>query len=86
MTFLSSVRLEKFCVKRKFKLIKGSLKYWFQQYPQNLKSRILDVKDRISSLNLKAEVSALKEDEVEELHCLSANLHFLARINSSMHY
>lgn len=65
-------------IKEEFKLIKGGLKSWHQNHTQNLKSIILYVKDNISSLDLK--------DEVEELHCLFANLHSLARINYSMYW
>lgn len=75
-----------FVLRQKLKLLKNSLKEWHQQHSQNMEGKITEVKKRISYLDSKGETSALIEDEMKELHDLSANLHSMARINNSINW
>jgi len=71
-------------MKEKFKLINVALKEWHSTHTTNIPGKISQVKDRISMLDEKGEVSVLGEDEVEELHGLTTELHSLYRIDSSI--
>ena len=73
-----------FVMKEKLKLMKSSLKEWHQRHSQNLPARILDLKDKITSLDLKGESTVLSDDEIQELHGLMENLFSLSRIHSSI--
>jgi len=73
-----------FVLKEKLKLLKGSLKEWHYSHSQTLESRCGVLKERMSTLDIKGETSALEEDEVVEIHDLSVNLHSLARIQTSV--
>ena len=73
-----------YVVKVKPKMIKGGLKVWHQQHTQNMEGRIGMTKARMSSLDSKGEVSDLLQEEVEELHELSVNLHSFARIQTTI--
>jgi hypothetical protein len=73
-----------YVLKEKLKLIKGSLKEWHQRHSQNMDGRCRMVKERMALLDIKGESSALKDDEVVELHDLSENLHSLSRIQTSI--
>jgi hypothetical protein len=66
-----------YVLKEKLKLFKCCLKEWHQQHSQNLEDRITVVKNQISILDKKAEMSALLDEELTELHDHSVNLHFL---------
>jgi len=68
----------------KLKMIKESLKVWHQQHSKNIEGRILEVKNRMSSLDIKGEEAELVEEETRELHDLSINLHSLSRVHTSM--
>jgi len=73
------------CVlKEKIKLIKLALKEWHQRHSQNIPSKILLLKDKITAIDLKGESVELIDDEVEELHGLSEDLFSLSRINNSI--
>jgi len=48
--------------------------------------RITDAKNRISILDTKGEVSTLLDEELEELHDLSVNLHSMARVQNSINW
>jgi len=63
-----------YVLKDKLKLIKGSLKEWHQTHTSNLQSKISKVKDRISSLVVKSEKVESLEEELMELHSLSAEI------------
>jgi exonuclease III len=75
-----------YVLKQKLKLMKFSLKEWHQQHFQNMESRMVEVKNKISVLDAKAELSALLVEEVEELHELSVNLHSMARLHNSINW
>jgi len=64
--------------------MKSSLKEWHYQHSQNLEGKIAVVKQRMSQLDSKGEVTELREDEVAELHELSIHLHSLARAQTSI--
>jgi len=51
-------------LKEKLKMLKFSLKEWHQQHAKNMDSKIVTVKNRISCLESKAELSVLGEDEL----------------------
>ena len=71
-------------VKKKFKLIKPSLKLWNSNYVQNLLRRISTIKERIALLDCKGEIVSLSDGKFEELHGLTGDLHFLSRITTSI--
>jgi len=71
-------------LKQKFIMIKSKLKECHQQHAQNIDERLRLVKDRMSTLDSKGEMSDLVEAEVVELHDLSERLHSLSRVQSSM--
>jgi len=73
-----------YVLKEKLKLMKLALKDWHQRHSQNLPARILTLKDKIASLDLKGESTTLSDGEIQELHGLSENLFSLSRINSSI--
>ena len=73
-----------YVLKEKLKLMKLALKDWHQRHSQNLPARILTLKDKIASLDLKGESTALSDGEIQELHGLLENLFSLSRINSSI--
>lgn len=60
-----------------------ALKEWHQRHSKNLPVRISNLKDRISTIELKGESALLGDDEIEELHGYSEELFSLARVNSS---
>jgi hypothetical protein len=73
-----------YVVKEKLKRIKVTLWEWHQNHTHNILGKILNVRDCISMLDDKEEISSLGEEEVEELHSLSVELHSLSRIHSSI--
>jgi len=73
-------------LKMKLRMIKCCLKEWHQQHSKNIEGKILDVKNRISSLDLKGEECDLLEEESEELRDLSVELHSLSRVHTSMNW
>jgi len=73
-------------LKMKLRMIKFCLKEWHQQHTKNIEGKILDVKSRISSLDLKGEECDLLEEETEELRDLSVELHSLSRVHTSMNW
>jgi len=76
-----------YVLRQKFKMIhKNSLKEWHRQHSQNMEGKMTEVKNRVSYLVSKGEVSALCDEEVMELHELSANLHSMARIHNSINW
>jgi hypothetical protein len=72
-----------FVLKEKLKLVKGCLKEWHQNHCQNLEARCGMLKERMSTLDIKGETTALAEEEEVELHELSIGLHSLSRIQTS---
>lgn len=73
-----------YVLKEKLKMLKLSLKEWHMQHARNIGGKIMAVKNQISVLDSKAELSMLLDEEVLELHDLSANLHSLARVQNSI--
>ena len=56
------------------------------QPSQNLKGKIVDIKNRIAVLDEKGETEVIQEAEVEELHNLSFQLHSSARVQNSINW
>jgi len=73
-------------LKEKLKLIKGNLNTWHQNHTQSIEGHLSNVQDRIAFLDAKGEDDDLIQEEIEELHSLSANFHSLSRINTSMQW
>ena len=73
-----------YVLKEKFKLTKLALKDWHQRHSNNLPARISNLKDRITSTEMKAESAVLLDEEIEELHGYSEELFSLSRINTSI--
>jgi hypothetical protein len=75
-----------FVLKQKLKLMKSRLKKWHYRHSQNLEGKIMEFKNRISVLDAKGEAETLLEEEFEELHNLSVQLHSTARIQTSIRW
>ena len=75
-----------YVLKEKLKMVKLRLKEWHKQHIQNLDSKILAVKDKLSTLDKKAELSPQNEDELHEIRELSVNLHSMARVQNSVNW
>lgn len=60
-----------YVLKEKFKLIKLVLKDRHQCHSNNLPARISNLKDRITSIEMKAESVVLLDEEIEELQVYS---------------
>jgi len=73
-----------FVLKEKLKLIKGSLREWHQRHSRNLIGKCNTVKERMSILDIKGEMSTLDDEEVSELQDLSLNLRSLSRVQTSI--
>jgi len=73
-------------LKMKLKMIKNSLKVWHQQNSKNIEAKIVEVKNRMSSLDSKGEESDLLEDESKEICELSVELNSLSRVHTSMNW
>ena len=73
-----------YVLKEKFKLIKSALKGWHASHSQNLPTKISSFKDRQATLDGKGEIDALYADDCDELHEVSANIHSLSRLNTSI--
>ena len=73
-------------MKEKLKMLKFRLKDWHKQHVQNMDSKILTVKNKISILDSKAELSALNEDELHEIRDLSVELHSMAKVQNSVNW
>jgi hypothetical protein len=73
-----------FVLREKLKLIKLALKEWHRKHSSNLPARITSLKDRIEAFEIKAETSALMEEEIEEMHGFSEELFSLSRIPASI--
>ena len=73
-------------LKQKLKMIKACLKEWHQTHSQNTEGKILEAKNRIPFLDSKGETSVLLDEEVQELHELSVNLHSMARTQTRINW
>jgi len=73
-----------YLLKEKLKLIKLALQDWHQRHSKNLPASISNLKDCISTIELKGESMVLADEEIEELHGYSEELFSLFRINSSI--
>jgi hypothetical protein len=67
-------------------MLKLGLKEWHMQHTRNIDGKITTVKNQISVLNSKAELSALLDEELVEVHDLSMHLHSLARVQNSINW
>ena len=75
-----------YVLKQKLKMIKACLKEWHQKRSQNMEGKIIEVKNRIAYFDTKGEVSALLDEEANELHQLSVRLHSMARVQTSINW
>jgi len=75
-----------FVLQQKLKWIKAGLREWHTQHVQNMEGRMIEIKDKMSDLDVKAESAELHADEVSELRGLSLTLHSLARLQNSMNW
>jgi len=75
-----------YVLKEKLKLIKGCQKLWHQSHTQNLEGKIQSVKDRISCLDVKAEDHDLEEEELKEIHLLSAEVLSLSKLHAGIQW
>ena len=73
-----------YVLREKFKLIKLALKGWHASYSRNLPAKISSLKERQATLDGKGEINALSADDCDELHEVSANIHSLSRLNTSI--
>jgi hypothetical protein len=73
-----------FVLKEKLKVMKGALKEWHMTHAHNLPSKIESLKGRLSVLDLKGEDDTLSEAEIEEMHGVTADIHFLSRRQASI--
>ncbi|XP_024632722.1 uncharacterized protein [Medicago truncatula] len=67
-------------------MIKICLKEWHQQHTKNIEGKILEVNNRISSLDTKGEEFDLLEAETKEIRELSIELHSLSHVHTIMNW
>ncbi|MCI39580.1 endonuclease/exonuclease/phosphatase family protein, partial [Trifolium medium] len=65
-------------------MMKVALKEWHKMHVQNVPSRIESLKDRLSSLDQRGEEEDLSEEELVELHGITADIHSLSRLHASI--
>jgi hypothetical protein len=75
-----------FVLKEKLKLMKVALKEWHVAHAQNLSSRIDSLKGRLSALDLKGEGDTLSEEELEEMHGVTSDIHSLSQRQASINW
>jgi len=73
-----------YVLKEKLKMIKVALKDWHASHTHNLTTKIDGLKNRQAVLDGKGEETALSEEELEELHGISTDIHSLSRLNTSI--
>jgi hypothetical protein len=73
-----------YVLKEKLKLLKLALKDWHLRHSQNLPAKILLLKDKITSFDLKGEIEDLLESQLEEYHGLTEDLFSLSRSHASI--
>ena len=71
-------------MKERLKLLKLALKDWHLRHSHNLPAKILSLKDKITSFDLKGETEDLLESELEEYHGLTEDLFSLSRSHASI--
>ncbi|GAU24254.1 hypothetical protein TSUD_23900, partial [Trifolium subterraneum] len=71
-------------LKEKLKMIKAALKEWHTSHAQNLPSRIESLKVRLAALDQKGEEDILSETEIAYFHGITANIHSLSCLNTSI--
>lgn len=71
-------------LKEKFKLIKLALKEWHALHTQNLPAKIASLKDKLAALDGEGEVDELSAAKCDELYDVSANIHSMSRLNTSI--
>jgi len=65
-------------------MIKVALKDWHASHTRNLPAKIDGLNNRQAVLDGKGEVTVLSEEELEELHGISTDIHSLSRLNTSI--
>ena len=75
-----------FVLKEKFKLIKLALKEWHESHTLNLPASVVTLKDSLAVFDGKGEVEDLSDGERDELYSISANIHSLSRLNTSIYW
>ncbi|GAU46774.1 hypothetical protein TSUD_402850 [Trifolium subterraneum] len=73
-----------FVLKEKLKMIKLALKEWHEAHVRNIPRRIDSLKVRLSDLDSKGEEASLSDEEVQELHGITLDIHSLSRLNASI--
>ncbi|MCH88301.1 cysteine-rich receptor-like protein kinase, partial [Trifolium medium] len=73
-----------FVLKEKFKSMKLALKEWHVSPTQNVPSRIESLKVRLSALDSKGEDTMLSDEEIQELHGITSDIHSLSCMNASI--
>jgi len=73
-----------FVLKEKLKNVKIALKDWHLTHSHNLPGKILSLKTQIDVLEARGEVNDLSEEDMTDLHEMSADLHSLSRANASI--
>jgi len=67
-------------------LIPCYLRSWHRDHTQNLDSKICGVKDCMSALDIKEDGEGLEDEEIEELHLLSADIMAFSKSQASMQW
>ena len=74
----------RYVLKEKLKMIKVVLKDWHASHTRNLPAKIDGLKTRQELLDGKGEEIVLSEEEMEELHGISMDIHSLSRLNTNI--
>jgi len=75
-----------YVLKEKLKLIKSALRNWHVAHAHNLSAQIGMLKEKMAMLDDRGEFEELSVDECNELYEVSANLHSLSRLESSIYW
>jgi hypothetical protein len=73
-----------FVLKEKLKWIKSALKDWHLTHSHDLPCKIHSLKNKMGILEARGEENVLSEEDVSELHDISAELHSLSMANVSI--
>jgi hypothetical protein len=73
-----------FVLKEKLKLMKGALREWHVKHSQNLPSRIDSLKARLAALDVQGEEDTLSEEDIADMHVVTADIHSLSRLQASI--
>jgi len=73
-------------LKEKLKRLKGSMQSWHLNHTLNIDSKIHDVRDQMAILDVLGENNILGDQEVAELHMLSAEIIAFSKLLASMQW